>query len=57
MFTENEILVLKSIVDFCKDNEINRSKLARQIGVSPTTVNNILIKFSNCDSQFKGVKK
>ena len=43
--TPNERLVLQAIANFADTHGINKSEIARNIGVTPKTVRNITNKF------------
>ena len=44
MLTKNESNILKEILYFA-DSRINKTKIAREVGVTTTTVRNVINKF------------
>ena len=43
--TKNESNILKEVLHYAEEQKINKSKLAREVGVTATTVRNVMNKF------------
>ncbi len=54
MLTKKESQIIKEVMLFADSNDINKSKIARELGTSRTTVTNIINKFKGCE---KNVRK